>query len=189
MRFWPVPASYSYDLPRAGEQGSFWEDRGNSRHTGVDIYAPEGSPVIAVADGIVLQVTEFTTPNLLPYYNQTHSILIKHFDGAILHYAHLGNVRVSPGEIVSAGDEIGALGAVLNFECVDRTAPRHIRNLKRAEHSSILHLEMYDRVPEFCLHTIGGNALNKITPDGLLDPTDYLTTIEMEQPESVMIPA
>lgn len=187
MRFWPVPASYSQQLPRTGEKGSFWEDRGDRRHTGVDIYAPHGSSVVAVEDGIVLQVLEFTSPKLLPYYNQTQAVLIKHFDGAILLYAQLDFVRVSPGEVVSAGEILGGLGEVLNAQCIDRNAPRHIRGLADAELTSILHLEMYDRIPQVSLNTLGGNAFFKEYPAGLLDPTEYLSSIELEIAERLPI--
>lgn len=189
MRFWPVPASYSQQLPRTGEKGSFWEDRGDRRHTGVDIYAPQGSPVVAVEDGIVLQVLEFTSPKLLPYYNQTQAVLVKHFDGAILLYAQLGFVRVSPGEVVSAGEVLGGLGEVLNAQCIDRSAPRHIRGLANAELTAILHLELYNNVPQVNLNTLGGNILLKETPSGLLDPTEYLSSIELECTERQPIPA
>lgn len=189
MRVWPVPASYSQQLPRAGEKGSFWEVRGDKRHTGVDIYAPHGSLVIAVEDGIVLQILEFTSPRILRYYNQTMAVLVKHFDGAILLYAQLGFVRVSPGEIVSAGEVLGSLGEVLNTRCIDRSAPRHIRGLVNAERTSMLHLEMYDRIPEVNLNTVGGNALLKEYPYGLLDPTEYLSSVKFEFAERQVIPA
>jgi hypothetical protein len=57
---WPVPESYSQRIPFPPSPGSFWENRDDRHHCGVDIYAPCGSVVVAVESGEV----EYIAPSL-----------------------------------------------------------------------------------------------------------------------------
>lgn len=71
-------------------------------HTGVDFACPGGTPVRAVADGVVVE------PDGSAPYGIT--VQIKHADGKYTLYAHLSARNVSPGQTVRAGDTIGAVG-------------------------------------------------------------------------------
>ena len=72
-------------------------------HAGMDIAAPEGSKVCAVADGTVLAVF---TDDLL---GQT--VTVEHEGGIVTHYANLAEeVQVSAGDSVSAGQVLGTVG-------------------------------------------------------------------------------
>ena len=94
MWHWPLPEKAN--IPSTGEAGSFWEDRKDRRHCGVDLYAREWTEVSAVESGRILSITIFTTPNLVPYWNLTYSILVEAKSG--LHrYCELGSAAVSPG--------------------------------------------------------------------------------------------
>ena len=53
VRFWPLPDARPA-LPSDGDPGSFWEDRGDRHHAGLDLYAPAGSAVVSIEDGIVV---------------------------------------------------------------------------------------------------------------------------------------
>jgi murein DD-endopeptidase MepM/ murein hydrolase activator NlpD len=83
-------------------------------HMGVDAGydLPAGTPVYAVADGIVREAQERTQFGLV--------VLIEHFpddsSANVSLYGHLDptDVRVTPGEQVSAGDVIGVLGTEEN---------------------------------------------------------------------------
>ena len=66
MRYWPVPKSYSKNIPNNNSPGSFWENRGDRHHCGVDIYSPLDSSIIAVENGEVIDVSLFTSLQLLP---------------------------------------------------------------------------------------------------------------------------
>lgn len=73
-------------------------------HTGVDLAAPLGTPVLAAADGIVVAVAH--TRVGYGYY-----VMIAHGGGAITLYAHLLQTDVSEGDRVSRGKRIGLEGS------------------------------------------------------------------------------
>jgi murein DD-endopeptidase MepM/ murein hydrolase activator NlpD len=75
----------------------------NSCHTGVDIAAPSGTPVLASASGTVAMIGSGG-----PYGT---SVLIAHGDGLTTFYAHLSSVNVNNGQQVDAGDRIGGVGS------------------------------------------------------------------------------
>ena len=72
-------------------------------HPGMDIGAPEGSEVKAVAEGPVLSVF---TDDLLG-----KTVTVEHAGGYVTHYANLAEeVSVSAGDHVIAGQAIGTVG-------------------------------------------------------------------------------
>lgn len=73
-------------------------------HSGVDIAAPTGAPVRAVADGVVV----LAAPDL---FLTGRTVMIDHGLGLISSYAHLSRLDVAPGRAVSRGEVIGAVGA------------------------------------------------------------------------------
>jgi len=174
--FWPVPESYCRRLPRPGEPGSFWEDRGDRHHAGVDIYAPGTASVVSIEDATVVAVHEFTSPDLNPYWNVTYSILTRNEQGLYLRYAELGSVCVEAGQKVRAGEVIGTVGSVLALDRIDSTAPLYIQRLKDRGNAAMLHFEMYDRQPRPLPPTLylGGNYFQQEMPPGLLNPAKYL---------------
>lgn len=72
-------------------------------HSGTDYAADTGTPVLAAADGIVV----LTHPDMF-YTGKT--ILVDHGYGVYTSYAHLSQIDVAEGQIVKAGDIIGAVG-------------------------------------------------------------------------------
>ena len=81
----------------------------------VDLQLPEGTPVVAAREGVVIytqagQSEGGPRPELLTKANE---IRIRHADGTIAIYAHLAHdgVFVRPGQRVAAGDEIGLSGS------------------------------------------------------------------------------
>ena len=82
----------SWGYPRSGGRG----------HQGVDMFAPYGTPLYAVADGTIYRV----------YTNPLGGLAINliDVDGNMYYYAHLSSAAVSGGETVKAGDVIGAVG-------------------------------------------------------------------------------
>lgn len=73
-------------------------------HLGVDIAAPQGTPVAASAHGIVslAEVDLFFTGG---------TIVIDHGHGVTSIYSHLAGIEVSPDQTVSAGERIGTVGS------------------------------------------------------------------------------
>lgn len=90
---------------------------GKFSHQGVHAYdfgMPQGSPVHAARDGIVVMVREDSKKGCpqIECMKDANNILIWHQDGSFASYAHLqyqGSL-VSPGDTVQAGDLIGLSG-------------------------------------------------------------------------------
>lgn len=73
-------------------------------HSGTDIAAPTGTPVLAVAPG------EVATADYLGGYGLT--VILRHEEGTQeSRYAHLSEVFVQPGESVDQGNVIGLVGS------------------------------------------------------------------------------
>jgi murein DD-endopeptidase MepM/ murein hydrolase activator NlpD len=176
-KYWPVPQCSDKNIPINGQQGAFWENRGDRHHAGVDLYAKSDSEVISIENGTVIQVKEFTSPEKIGYWNVTFSILIQNSQGVILRYAELRDAVVKEGDLVSAGQLIGHVGMVLNPLKIDSSSPLYIQKLKQANLPSMLHFEMHQKPPEDGSNYLGGNFFTDEKPEGLLDPTIYLKTL------------
>lgn len=74
-----------------------------SPHAGVDVSAPEGTPVRSIADGAVVFAGE--------QFLGGNSVVIDHGGGLLSIYYHLKEYTVSEGRRVSRGERIGAVGA------------------------------------------------------------------------------
>lgn len=70
-------------------------------HEGIDLPRAGGTPVLAAADGTVLEAAFDTSDG--------NYVLLRHGD-MTTKYAHLREYTVEPGETVSAGDQIGLVG-------------------------------------------------------------------------------
>jgi murein DD-endopeptidase MepM/ murein hydrolase activator NlpD len=72
-------------------------------HHGVDLAAPEGTPIYASRGG---QVTTATYGSSGGYY-----VIINHMDGYTSNYLHMTHYIVAPGDYVAAGQVIGYCGS------------------------------------------------------------------------------
>jgi murein DD-endopeptidase MepM/ murein hydrolase activator NlpD len=100
---WVVPIVGDYVITaRFGQGGERW----TNRHTGVDLAAPLGRPVLAAAGG---QVTYAGWDG--PYGQR---IEITHLDGTKTWYAHLSAINVDDGSFVAAGETLGLVGSTGN---------------------------------------------------------------------------
>jgi murein DD-endopeptidase MepM/ murein hydrolase activator NlpD len=72
-------------------------------HAGVDLAAPNGTPIRAAGAGIVL------TEGLDAGYG--NAVLIDHGDGFLTHYGHMSAITVTDGQRVVAGQQIGDEGS------------------------------------------------------------------------------
>jgi hypothetical protein len=73
-------------------------------HLGVDVASPTGTPVVAMASGLVA----LADPDL---FFTGGTVFLDHGHGLTSVYAHLDEVLVEEGDPVAQGDAIGAIGA------------------------------------------------------------------------------
>lgn len=74
-----------------------------SLHEGLDLIAPQGDPVLAVADGTVTDVVKSRK-------GLGNVVEITHGGGYVTRYAHLADVTVSRGQAVKRGRKIASVG-------------------------------------------------------------------------------
>lgn len=72
-------------------------------HNGVDFAAPNGSPILAAADGEVIAASYSATMG--------NYIMINHGSGIYTIYMHASALGVSSGQVVSRGQQIGKVGS------------------------------------------------------------------------------
>ena len=74
-----------------------------SQHTGVDMSAPEGTPLRACNSGVVVLAREL--------FFGGNTIFIDHGEGLYSMYFHLSEILVKKGDMVIRGETIGLVGA------------------------------------------------------------------------------
>lgn len=174
MKYWPVPNSYSKKVPIKGAKGSFWEDRDDRRHCGIDIYAPKGSKVLSIDNGKVIHIDIFTSPNILPYWNLTKYVIIQNNNDLFFKYAELEDITVEIGQIINAGDIIGTVGSVLKLNKITHKSPKYIQEIKKNKTPSMLHFEIYSSNPAKSNQYLGGNWFGNKKPKHILNPNNHL---------------
>lgn len=142
-------------LPVQGHPGAFGVRRKNHTHEGVDLYAPQGTPVCAVEAGLVVRVAPFTGPQAgLPWWLDTSAVWVEGETGVVL-YGEL-QPAVEKGVAVAAGQLLGHVSRVL---AKDKGRPMAMLHLE-------LHTALSREAPEWLVHDE--------RPAVLRDPTPYL---------------
>ncbi|MEU4239370.1 M23 family metallopeptidase [Actinoplanes sp. NPDC026619] len=77
--------------------------RWGRQHEGVDMAAPDGTPIVAAGAGVVVRA------GVEQGYG--NAVLIDHGDGWLTHYGHLSVIGVVAGQRVVAGEQIGNEGS------------------------------------------------------------------------------
>lgn len=106
---------------------AFGASRGGSRHTGVDLRNPKGTPIKAADDGVVTFAA----------YSGSYGNLVKlsHGNGIETWYAHCDTIGVSVGQVVKKGEVIATVGITgratgyhLHFEVRKNGTPQNPMN-------------------------------------------------------------
>lgn len=115
----PVPAAAVF--PVAGKKsviGSFWgaaREGGNRKHEGIDIFAKKGTPVVAVTEGMIVDVGNTPRGGKTVW-------LRSYTDDFYYYYAHLDKQLVQAGQSVKKGAFLGTVGNTGNA----RLTPSHL---------------------------------------------------------------
>ncbi|WP_084610673.1 peptidoglycan DD-metalloendopeptidase family protein [Synechocystis sp. PCC 7509] len=108
LNYLPQPngaASFNgYIWPARGALTSKYGWRWGRMHRGIDIAAPVGTPIFAVAPGVVIK----SGWNKGGYGNLVD---IQHADGTLTRYAHNYRLLVQPGQFVEQGQQISLMGS------------------------------------------------------------------------------
>lgn len=110
LRHWEekVNVETDFTLPVSGELSSpfglrrYFNDQPRNPHSGIDIAAPEGTPIISPAAGKVIESGDF-------FFNG-NSVFIDHGQGLITMYCHMSKIKVKKGQVITKGEVIGAVG-------------------------------------------------------------------------------
>jgi murein DD-endopeptidase MepM/ murein hydrolase activator NlpD len=97
---WPVQGRIS---GRFGNQ-RIYNSSPKSPHSGMDIAAADGTPVLAPAAGVIT----FADPGL---YLTGGTVLLDHGHGVSSNFLHLSRIDVKVGDRITQGEVIGAVGA------------------------------------------------------------------------------
>lgn len=176
----PISIIRSNSFPKGSECGAFWENRGDRRHCGVDLYADVGTLVKNIEAGIVYECGKFTSKEQCRYWNDTYYVLIKPLNSnVIIKYSELKSFSVKKNDFVNLGDTIGEVGSVLIADLIDEDSPQYVKKLAEKGNYSMLHLELH-KYPYIDLNNcMGGNYFGNKLPDSLLNIEEYLNkTIE-----------
>jgi murein DD-endopeptidase MepM/ murein hydrolase activator NlpD len=81
----------------------FFNGKPRNPHSGMDIAAPAGTPVVAPARGRVIDTGD--------YFFNGRTVWLDHGSGVLSMYCHLDRIDVKPGEELAAGQPLGTVGA------------------------------------------------------------------------------
>ncbi len=135
---WRFPILYYCSGIPVGDKhpGAFATQRKFEKHTGVDLYADDGTYVHPVEDGIVVCIEHFTGEQVnSPWWENTDCVLVEGASGVVCY----GEIRPTPGlkvgDVVSFPTPIGTVKRVLKVGKERSDIEGH--------KTSMLHLELY----------------------------------------------
>lgn len=163
----PMPDYTNWDVPIFPHPGSFKAIRKNEIHTGVDLYAEEGTIVQPIESGTIVNIVKFTGEHAgLPWWENTWAVLVKGRTGVIVYGEIVPSNGLKIGDSVSPKTILGCVTSV-------------IKNIKDTTISrSMLHVELlsHDRTEEAPMV-----KPYEFFPPFVHDPTPLLIQIKMSR--------
>lgn len=80
----------------------FFNNQPRKPHSGIDIAAHEGATIVSPANGVVISTGD--------YFFNGNTIFIDHGQGLVTMYCHMSEISVKPGQQLTQGEKIGAVG-------------------------------------------------------------------------------
>ena len=111
----PLHGEFVMTSPFGYRKSAFTEEQ--EYHSGVDLAAAVGTPVIAPAAGRVIFVGRFPVTRDSAWWRLGNVVAVRHGDALITLFGHLGRILVRAGQTVARGDvlsEIGESGVIAN---------------------------------------------------------------------------
>ncbi|WP_052210484.1 peptidoglycan DD-metalloendopeptidase family protein [Thermoanaerobacter sp. YS13] len=152
----------------------------NSRefHTGIDFGVPSGTPIKAVADGIVVLAGE--------YGGYGKAVVIKHANGLSTIYGHLSEIKVEAGKEVKQGEIIGlsgntgrSTGPHLHFEIRENGQPvdpsLYLTGIKTFSGGEVYYISELNRI--MLLETAASFMRNEENIGWLMSSSDSLAKV------------
>lgn len=146
------PTQSYHENPRKFGSG---RDAGKRKHAGCDLYAPVGTPIVAMEDGVVVQTYLF--------YCGTYALEVKHASGFIARYGEIQKCSLKAGDVVKEGQVIATVGKLEGMTI------------------SMLHLELFSGVATGPLTVRGVPGGPFSRRSDLIDPTGYLDALTATQ--------
>ena len=97
-----MPIRGAKTTSRFGER-SVYNGQPRSPHSGADIHASTGTPVLAPQSGRVALADDYFFPG--------RTVIVDHGLGVYSMFAHLSEIKAPPGKFVKRGDVVGLAGA------------------------------------------------------------------------------
>lgn len=156
--------STNTEIPLIPHPGSFGVTRKNHIHEGIDLYCNNGEEVIAIEDGIIVNISAFTGEIAgSPWWNNTYCILVEGKTGVFNYGELIPNENLKIGMKIQEGEIIGHITTVLKE---DKGRPMNMLHLELYTHGTKNHLNEW--------------SLNTPQIENLLNPTQYLIEIMLE---------
>ncbi|PIW18991.1 hypothetical protein COW36_02460 [bacterium (Candidatus Blackallbacteria) CG17_big_fil_post_rev_8_21_14_2_50_48_46] len=120
---WQIPVQGKLTNPFGNGYWYYGIYRGG--HTGIDIKATSGAPVVSASEGKVVMIH--------PHQDRRYGyyVVIQHGDGFYALYGHLAKIQVKQNQTLKTGETVGAVGRTgaagyphLHFEVMDRVPVR-----------------------------------------------------------------
>ena len=115
----------------SGFKGNFGQQRKTHVHNGIDIGVKVGTPIKAIADGVV-------TMSSSSYNGDCGAgVIIKHADGFESGYCHLSKINFAKGATITQGDIIGLTGGAVGSAGAGNSQGPHLHFTLRKDGSPV----------------------------------------------------